>query len=135
MHHITQWGMATFQITLFLCHPNRPCQQTSKSTTFLGITQWSLNNPKIISLYSLAKGQCNSKLSTFSLTYLHIEHQLTTIIFLFYKFSTVKFLPKEAVQIKKVRLEGILDFQILFQGTIESTKYISIFQVQTLDTP
>ena len=48
MHHIKQWGIA-FQISMFQCQPNPPCQQANKSTTRLGITQWILNKAKITS--------------------------------------------------------------------------------------
>ena len=60
MHHIKQWGIA-FQISIFQCRPNPPCQQSNKSTTRLSITQCIPKRDKTISHNSLATLQWRNR--------------------------------------------------------------------------
>jgi hypothetical protein len=48
--------------------------------------------------------------------FLHIQHQLTTITFLFLKLSKVNIFLNAAVYTKNATLEGVITLQILFQG-------------------
>ena len=88
-HHNTPCGIAS-QIIRFLCLPNLPFQHAKTSTTLLGITHCIPNKLKTMVHNSLAKLQWRNKWSTDSPSALHIQHQLTKIIFRLLKLSVVK---------------------------------------------
>ena len=91
---------------MWRCLPNLPCQQSYKATTRLGITQCIPNRDKTVSHISLTTVQWRNKWSMVSPSILHIQHQLTRIMFRLLKFSVVKIFPKPTVHIKKATLGG-----------------------------
>jgi hypothetical protein len=50
--------------------------------------------------------------------FLHMQHQLITMMFLFLRLSKFKILPNAAGQTKKVTLKGVLFLQMLFQEKV-----------------
>ena len=117
IHHTIQWGIA-FQISICQWRPSLHCQQSNKSTTRFGITQCMPNKVKTVSHISLATVQWRNRWSMDSPSTLHIQHQLTRIMFCLRKLSAVKIFPSATVQIKKVTLGGTCGCQMHFHGNL-----------------
>ena len=88
-----------------------PCQQSKRSSTFLGITHWTPKRKRTISHSSLE----SNKWSTISPSFLHRQHQLTKMMFLLRKFSTVRIFPNKATHTNRKTLKTF-GFQMLFHG-------------------
>ena len=92
-HHMRQWGI-TFQIKELCCLPKPTCQQSTNILTWQGITQDTPKEDRIESHSSFANLQCRNKWSTDSASFLHKQHLLTIIMFLFLRLSIVGSLPQ-----------------------------------------
>ena len=91
--HMRQWGII-LQITADLHLLNFAAQSF---TMPLGITQETPINENSIFHSSLARGQCNSKWSIVSPSFLDMQHQSITTTWRFLKLLEVKILPKALV--------------------------------------
>jgi hypothetical protein len=89
---------AIFQIATLLDLPDFH-QQATKSITLLGITQDKPNQVK--RAFHKAKSQWSRMWSTDSSFLLHKQHLFTIITRIFLRLSTIRILPKAAVQAKK----------------------------------
>jgi hypothetical protein len=114
-HHMRQCGIA-FQIKELRCLPKPPCQQSTNTLTWQGITHDTPKEDRTESHSSLAKLQCRNKWSTDSAAFLHKQHLLTITMFLFLRLSIVGSLPNTAVHVKKATRGGTLDFHMPRQG-------------------
>ena len=91
-------------------------QQASKTKTLLGITQWSPNSQNSNDHRLYAKSQWRSKWSLDSQLFLHMQHNSTTQIFLFWRLSIVRIFLLAVVHMKKATFVATFTLQMLFHG-------------------
>lgn len=96
--------------------PWRPLQFARKSITVVGINQANPTLAKNSFHQVMAISQLSSKLSTYSLFFLNVQHQSVTMKLSFLRLSKVRIFSKEAVHTKKSTLRGGLVFQVFSMG-------------------
>lgn len=95
-HIVSTWGL-----------PWMPLQLAENSISLLGMTHDITIPTKKSSHMVLTTSQCNSRWFIVTHFFLHVQHQFNTMIRCFLKLSTVRVLPKEAVETKRLLLKEL----------------------------